>query len=202
VKRLIERVLLDHGCSGKNTIVAGGEQGADPHEQGHGPLLARRPIVIDIFPQHTRSGYWGDLTRTVVRGAAGHELRRMYAAVRAAQAAALAKIRAGARCSAVHKAAAEELAGRGFETGARNGRPAGFIHSTGHGVGLAIHEAPSVSRFGGRLEAGNVITVEPGLYYPGLGGIRIEDTVEVTKTGWRYVVPCEKRFEILDGTRQ
>lgn len=202
VKRLIECVLLDHGCLGRNTIVAGGEQGADPHEQGHGPLRAHRPIVIDIFPQHMRSGYWGDLTRTVVRGAAGHELRRMYAAVRAAQAAALAKIRAGARCSAVHGAAANELAGRGFETGTRNGRPAGFIHGTGHGVGLAIHEAPSVSPSGGRLAAGHVITVEPGLYYPGMGGIRIEDTVEVTRDGWRYVVPCEKRFELFDGARQ
>ena len=196
VKRLIEGVLLDHGCFSKDTIVAGGELGADPHQQGCGPLPAKRPIVIDIFPQHMRSGYWGDLTRTVVRGEAGHELRRMYAAVRAAQAAALSKIRPGASCSAVHGAAAAELLRRGYETETRDGLPAGFIHGTGHGVGLAIHEAPSVSSAGGRLRAGHVITVEPGLYYPGIGGIRIEDTVVVTGHGWQYLVPCEKRFEI------
>ena len=196
VKLRIQSVLLEHGCFGRDTIVAGGEQAVDPHEQGHGPLRAYRPIVIDIFPQHMRTGYWGDLTRTVVWGTASPEQRRMYLAVRAAQATALARIRPGVRCSTVHKAAAEELARRGFKTDVRGGRPAGFIHGTGHGVGLAIHEAPSVSMSNTRLRAGHVITVEPGLYYPGIGGMRIEDTVVVTRNGWQYLVPCEKRFEI------
>ena len=72
----------------------------------------------------------------------------------------------------------------------------GFIHGTGHGVGLAIHEPPWVSRAEGRLRSGNVITVEPGLYYPGVGGVRIEDTVVVTTGGWRYLAPCERKFEV------
>jgi Xaa-Pro aminopeptidase len=77
-----------------------------------------------------------------------------------------------------------------------DGRGTGFIHSTGHGVGLSIHEAPSISTAEGRLKTGNVITIEPGLYYPGVGGVRIEDTIVVTPTGWRYLVPCEKKFEV------
>jgi Xaa-Pro aminopeptidase len=72
----------------------------------------------------------------------------------------------------------------------------GFIHGTGHGVGLAIHEAPSLTAAPGRLRAGHVVTVEPGLYDPKAGGVRIEDTVVVTKTGWRYLAPCEKRLEV------
>lgn len=196
VRREIARALFEQDCFCAEIIVAGGAQAVDPHEQGSGPLRAHEPIVIDIFPQHLVHGYWGDLTRTVVRGQASPALRRMYAAVRAAQGAALARLRAGVRASAVHGAAAAEMKRRGFQTESRNGRPVGFIHGTGHGVGLAVHERPSVSVNADRLQSGNVVTIEPGLYYPDLGGIRIEDTVVVTAGGWRYLVPCEKRFEI------
>ena len=198
VRLEIQRVLLARDCSGQDQIVACGETSADPHAIGEGPLRAHEPIVIDIFPRHQRHGYWGDLTRTVVRGTASAKLRRQYAAVRAAQRAALAAVRPGVSCARVHAAACHEFKRRGFETGFTAGRPHGFIHGTGHGVGLAIHEAPSVANVEGRLRAGNVITVEPGLYYLGVGGIRIEDMIVVTRTGWRYLVPCEKRFELLD----
>ncbi len=197
VRRAIERVLLEHDCAGHDIIVACGEHAADPHAVGEGPLLANRPIVLDIFPQHQRHGYWGDLTRTVVRGRAGPELRRIYQAVRAAQLAALAAIRPGVRGKTVHACAVRVFEERGFRTGVREGRGFGFIHGTGHGVGLAIHEGPTLgptSDF--RLCAGHVVTVEPGLYYPELGGVRIEDTVVVTAQGWRHLVPCEKRFEL------
>ena len=196
VRRTISRVLFEHNCTGKETIVAAGMQGADPHETGSGPLPAHEPIVMDIFPQHMEHGYWGDLTRTVVRGKPGTAVRRMYSAVKAAHAAALSHVRAGVNTGTVHRAARSELDRRGFATERRDGRPVGFIHSTGHGVGLAIHEAPSVAPAGGRLRSGHVITIEPGLYYPELGGIRVEDTVVVTPHGWRYLVPCEKRFEV------
>jgi Xaa-Pro aminopeptidase len=196
VRATIMKVLFDHGCIGREIIVAGGAQGADPHEMGEGPLRAHEAIVIDIFPQHQGSGYWGDITRTVVKGAPSRELRRMYQAVRAAQTAALETVRAGVRAATVHAAAAAELERRGFRTERRGGIGVGFIHSTGHGVGLAIHEGPSVSPSGGRLRAGHVITIEPGLYYPELGGVRIEDTIVVTRTGWRYLVPCEKKFQV------
>ncbi|MBN1672202.1 MAG: aminopeptidase P family protein [Kiritimatiellae bacterium] len=196
VRRAIHRALLDQNCAGRDTIVAGGRQAADPHETGSGVLRANEAIVIDIFPRHIGHGYWGDLTRTVVKGEPAPALRRMYAAVRAAQQAALARIRPGVKTASVHRCAVEEFRKRGFKTEVSDGRPAGFIHSTGHGVGLAIHEGPGVGPGPGRLRSGHVITVEPGLYYPEIGGIRIEDTVVVTPRGWRYLAPCEKKFEL------
>jgi len=195
VQRRIAAVLLDHDCFCAGTIVACGGQAADPHERGHGPLEAHTPIVIDIFPQHMKHGYWGDITRTVLKGRASAPLKRMYAAVRAAQLAALKRVRAGASCLSVHRAAGEVFQRRGFETRREADRAVGFIHSTGHGVGLAIHEAPSLGASRARLRAGDVVTVEPGLYYREFGGIRIEDTVVVTPQGWRYLAPCEKHFE-------
>jgi Xaa-Pro aminopeptidase len=196
VRRTIMRTLLDHSCLGKETIVACAEHSIDPHDVGSGPLRAHEPIVIDIFPQHTGHNYWGDLTRTVVKGSPSPALRRMYQAVRAAQSAALSRLRPGVRCRTVHNAAVRELERRGYETRRIDGKPAGFIHSTGHGLGLAIHEAPRLALSDVRLRRGHVVTVEPGLYYPGIGGIRIEDTVVVTAQGWKYLVPCEKRFEV------
>jgi Xaa-Pro aminopeptidase len=196
IQRLVATVLLQHDCLGRDTIVAGGAHAADPHDTGSGPLRAGEGIVLDIFPQHLGHGYWGDLSRTVVRGPAPERLRRMYSAVRAAQQAALNVIRPGVRCARVHRAAVEVFERSGFKTGVDQGRGYGFIHGTGHGVGLAIHEAPSVGLGEGRLRAGHVITVEPGLYYPDFGGVRIEDTVVVTRDGWRYLVPCEKRLEL------
>jgi Xaa-Pro aminopeptidase len=196
VKQVITRILLEHDCLSPDTIVAGGVQAADPHEKGDGPLRAHEAIVIDIFPRHQEHGYWGDLTRTVVKGTPAPALRRMYQAVRAAQAAALSAVRAGVKAATVHAAAADVFTQRGFRTERRADRGVGFIHSTGHGVGLAIHEAPSVGPGGTRLRSGNVITIEPGLYYPEIGGVRLEDTIVVTPQGWRYLVPCEKRFQV------
>lgn len=194
VQRRIAEVLLRQDCHSGDTIVAGGVQGADPHERGHGPLKAHEPIVIDIFPRHQRHGYWGDITRTVVKGFPSKELRRMYGAVKAAQVAALKTIGAGASGKRAHQAAVHVFERAGFKTERREDGFTGFIHSTGHGVGLAIHEAPSLGGVDCRLREGDVVTVEPGLYYPEYGGIRIEDTVVVTRDGWRYLAPCEKRF--------
>ncbi|MFA7256972.1 MAG: Xaa-Pro peptidase family protein [Kiritimatiellales bacterium] len=197
VRATICHTLLDRECIATETIVACGPHSADPHERGTGPLRAGQPIVLDIFPRSGKTGYWGDITRTVCRGPAPAELKKMYNAVKAAQAAALKTVKAGAWTDNVHAAAIAELDRRGYKTGIINGRPQGFIHGTGHGVGLEIHEAPRVSSaVHKKLRAGNIITIEPGLYYPELGGIRIEDTVAVTKTGYRMLAPCPKRFEV------
>ncbi len=195
VRAQVQRTLLQRNCLAKEIIVAGGRQGADPHESGHGPLRAGEAIVLDIFPQNLRHGYWGDITRTVVRGAPPPRLRAMYAAVRAAQALALRLVKPGVRAGAIHEAVVAEFARRGFAATQMNGQPAGFIHGTGHGVGLEIHEAPAV---GGdtRLRPGHVVTIEPGLYYPDLGGVRIEDTVVVTKTGRRILAALPKTFRV------
>ena len=196
VRRLIHKVLIDRDCSACETIVAGGVQAADPNERGHGPLVAGQSIIIDIFPRCAATGYWGDLTRTVCRGPASPELKKLYNAVRAAQSAALRMIRPGVCADDVHAAARDVFEQRGYTTRKERGRHEGFIHGTGHGVGLEIHERPRIGGSGERLEAGHVVTVEPGLYYAGLGGIRIEDTIVVTEKGWRYLAACEKKFEL------
>lgn len=197
LRRRINRLLLDAGCLGGEPIVACGPRSSGPHWIGFGPLLAGQPIVLDIFPRHLETGYWGDLTRTVAKGYASPELARMHRAVRRVQAAALRRVRAGIRGSAIHDEAAKAFAGMGFprRTGA-DGVPEGFIHGTGHGVGLEVHEAPSLSAKGDVLRAGNVVTVEPGLYYKDIGGVRIEDTVVVTRTGCELLATCPKGLVI------
>ena len=188
--------LLRQGCQPGDIIAACGEQAVNPHARGAGPLQAGQPIVMDIFPRHQTTGYWGDLTRTVVKGRAAPALRRALRAVDAAQKAALGRIKAGVAVATVHRAAEAVFKQWGYTTNLGGHAPSGFIHSTGHGVGLEIHEAPTLAAAPGRLKAGQVVTVEPGLYYPGLGGIRREDTILVTRTGWRYLAPCQAPREV------
>lgn len=197
LRRRINRVLMDHDCVGGEPIVACGPRSSQPHWIGAGPLLAGQPIVLDIFPRHQEHGYWGDLTRTVAKGYASPALARMHRAVRRAQESALASVRAGVRGATVHAGVCSAFERMGFKDRVgEDGVPEGYIHSTGHGVGLEIHEAPGLSRMGGPLRAGHVVTVEPGLYYKGIGGVRIEDTVVVTRGGCEILCPCPKSLII------
>ncbi len=196
VRQVINRILLDENCSGGEPIVAGGPLSANPHWIGHGPLKAGEPIVMDIFPQSLETGYWGDLTRTVVKGAPSPALVRMYQAVKKAQAEALASVRAGVRGVSIHQGVIDRFTELGFESSVTKGVPEGFIHGTGHGVGLEIHEAPSLGFGGAILRVGQVVTIEPGLYYAEVGGIRIEDTVVVTREGFEFLATCPKQLTI------
>jgi Xaa-Pro aminopeptidase len=197
VRERIVAAAMRHGCLASHTIVACGEQGCDPHEEGHGPLRAHQPIILDIFPRSQSSGYWGDITRTIVKGKAGEPIQALYAAVLAGQSMALGQIRVGARGDAIHQAILDEFEVRGFQTGAQNGRMQGFFHGTGHGVGLEIHEPPRLSPRGrAPLRAGHVVTVEPGLYYSGLGGVRLEDLIVVSETGFRNLTRFPKFLEV------
>jgi len=196
IRHVIDEVLLSYDCVGTGTIVACGRRSADPHEHGQGPLRAGKPIVIDIFPKHRGHGYWGDITRTVVRGKASPELWQMFNAVKDAQLAAIRRVRAGVSVKKIHGVVIRTFDAHGFMTHMKNGKAEGFIHSTGHGVGLDIHEPPAVSASDNILRAGNVITIEPGLYYERWGGVRIEDTILVTRTGHVLLARASKRFEV------
>ncbi len=192
VRQRIHRALLEHDCIARHTIVAGGEQAIDPHQDGHGPLPAHQPIIIDIFPQHSSTGYFGDLTRTVVRGTITDAVQRLYDTVAAAQALVLQGLGPGADGHTLHTRVVDHFENAGYETGQSDGRMQGYFHSTGHGVGLEIHEAPSLSRRNCVLEPGHVLTVERGLYYLGIGGVRIEDLVVVDAEGCRNLTTLPK----------
>jgi Xaa-Pro aminopeptidase len=181
LKFAIEVACLEAGAVSTGTIVAGGDQACDPHERGSGPLRPNQLIIIDIFPRVTATGYHGDMTRTFLRGRASDPQRALVAAVRSAQLVALKTIRAGVNGRDVHRKVVETFTARGFETKHTPKGSVGFFHGTGHGLGLAIHELPRVSgSIDYTLRRNSVVTVEPGLYYPGLGGCRIEDVVQVT----------------------
>ena len=190
----IDSAILRAGGVPTNTIVAGGDQACDPHERGFGPLQGNSLIILDIFPRDAKTGYWGDMTRTVVRGRASEQQRKLWEAVKAGQALALKRIKAGVDGMSIHKAITELFDRRGFPTEVRNGRRVGFFHGTGHGLGLEIHEYPRLQKV--TLKAGQCLTVEPGLYYPGIGGARIEDVVIVEKDGCRILSKFPKQLEI------
>lgn len=197
LRAIIDTAILQAGGNTTHTIVAGGRQASDPHQRGQGELRADEPIVIDIFPRSQRTGYFGDVTRTVVRGRASDFTRSMYDAVVRAQSTAFQHLRPGARGADVHRATEQSLAASGFKTSRRNGRMHGFFHATGHGVGLEVHEPPRLNRRStDTLRTGNVVTVEPGLYYPEVGGVRLEDVVLVTRNAPRNLTKFEKQLEI------
>jgi Xaa-Pro aminopeptidase len=184
VKVEIERTLLEHGCGLDDTIVACGSDAADPHDRGSGPLRAGEPVVVDVFPRSKTTGYHADTTRTWVRGEPDETLAEWHRLTDEAREAALAAVEPGATGAAVHDAACDVYEDAGLPTlRADPAAETGFIHSTGHGVGLAVHELPRVAPDGDELEPGNVVTVEPGLYDPAVGGVRVEDIVVVREDG-------------------
>jgi Xaa-Pro aminopeptidase len=196
VQGVINATIAGLGGVASQTIVACGNQGCDPHETGHGPLRAHQPIIIDIFPRDTDTGYWGDITRTVVRGRASERVRAMYAVVWKAQKLAFEKLRDGVNGKDVHEAIQKLFRENGFVTGRRNGRMQGFFHGTGHGLGLEIHERPRVSAVSDKLRAGHVVTVEPGLYYWGVGGVRLEDVAVIGARGAKNLTRFPKFLEV------
>jgi Xaa-Pro aminopeptidase len=198
IKKLINVALMERDCVAQHTIVAGGEQACDPHNEGSGPLPADRSIIFDVFPRHSHSRYFADMSRTVVKGRPSPELKKLYQIVKDAQEEAIGKVRDGADGAKIHQGICDRFEAAGYKTGLVNGRMQGYFHGTGHGVGLDIHEAPRISRTGSLLQEGHVVTVEPGLYYPGLGAVRIEDMVLVTRDGCRNLTKFPKTFE-LDG---
>ncbi len=179
-----------------HTIVAPGPEGADPHNAGSGPILTDSPVIIDIFPRVGATGYFGDLTRTVMKGKAPELVRRAFKAVMEARDHAKTLIRPGVNGQEVHQAVTERLVDHGFETDGQAKTPYGFFHGTGHGLGLEIHEAPRISTVDSILTSGHVVTVEPGLYYAQWGGVRLEDVVVVTESGCETLTSIATFLEV------
>jgi Xaa-Pro aminopeptidase len=188
--------LLENGFIAQHTIVSCGEDTASPHTEGSGPLRAHVPIIIDLFPRSIHSRYFADITRTVVRGSASPEVKGMYEAVFSAQEVAVSLIKDGVSGKEVHEAVLHHFKSLGYESGEIEGRMQGFFHGTGHGVGLDIHEPPRISKKLDTLHTGNIVTVEPGLYYSGKGGVRLEDMVVVQKEGVMNLTISPKILEV------
>jgi Xaa-Pro aminopeptidase len=196
-------LLGEIGYACPDMIIAGSPGSAMPHFRGEGQIRAGEPVIIDIFPTGRQSHYNGDLTRTVVVGEPSEEVRRMHTATLQALDAAIESIRAGVPAGDIHNTACEVLVDRGFGTTTSGYEgPDGVAkmnHSLGHGVGLEVHEEPAVRRPNREpLEAGDVITVEPGLYLMGMGGVRIEDTGMVTASGFENFTTITRSLDPKD----
>jgi Xaa-Pro aminopeptidase len=198
LRAIIETAIVQAGGQIFQTIVAGGRQGCDPHNVGRGPLRANEPIILDIFPRSQKTGYFGDITRTVVRGRASDAIREAYQCVHQAQDAAMREMKHGTSCRQVHERVQDHFRKHGYKTArSRNGHT-GFFHGTGHGIGLDLHEAPNIGprsteTIGNRM----AVTVEPGLYYPEMGGgVRLEDVVVIQNGRPKNLTKFEKVLEI------
>ena len=194
LKSAIGCSLINDACTSEEVIASSSDDSALPHLTGSGPVKANSAIVFDVFPQSIASRYHADMSRTVLRGDAPSELSDMYSAVQEAQNLAVEMLRPGISGAEVHLAVADHFEQSGFQTDLDNGQ--GFIHSTGHGLGLEVHELPFLSKRGELLEKGNVVTVEPGLYYPGIGGVRLEDVAVITHNGHRTITQFPKEFVV------
>jgi Xaa-Pro aminopeptidase len=195
VRGMINSIIAGLGGNASRTIVACGNQACDPHEEGHGPLRAHVPIIVDIFPRDS-TGYWGDITRTFVRGRASDFVKKLYATVLDAQKIVFDSLRDGANGREIHDSVVQFFAKNGYKTGKIRGRMAGFFHGTGHGLGLDIHELPRIGAVKSVLRAGNVVTVEPALYYWGRGAVRLEDVAVVGEKSARNLTRYPKILEI------
>ena len=191
IKRVIEGVFADHDVEASEMIVSHGPQTAVGHDMGSGQIRPNEPIVFDLFPRDKQTGCYADMTRTYVVGEPSEEVKEWYGLVKDALDRSTAAVKPGANGRKLFELVCNIFQQAGYKT-ALNKEPGevledGFIHSLGHGVGLEVHELPSMSRTGHDLVPGDVITIEPGLYRSGYGGLRLEDLVLVTKNGYEVI---------------
>ncbi len=196
IRKLVDVELVKKGCFAKNTIVSCGEQSCEPHNMGSGPLRVSESIIFDVFPKDEQTGYYADISRTIVKGRASTPLKKMYKAVASAQKLVFTLAKNGAKGNVIHRHVMKHLRILGFKTGKIKGKMKGFFHGTGHGVGLDVHETPRISKAKYTLRTGNIVTVEPGLYYPGIGGVRLEDMILITDEGCTNLTKLPKVLEV------
>jgi Xaa-Pro aminopeptidase len=191
IKRVIEDVFADHDVEGSDMIVSHGPQTAVGHDSGSGQIAPNEPIVFDLFPRDKATGCYSDMTRTYVVGEPSDEVKEWYELVKQALESSTAGVKPGVNGTALFREVCDHFQRAGYKT-LLNKEPGevlqdGFFHSLGHGVGLEVHELPYIGRSGQDLVPGDVITIEPGLYRPGYGGVRLEDIVVVTDDGHEVV---------------
>ena len=191
IKRVIEGVFADHDVEGSEMIVSHGPQTAVGHDMGSGQIRANEPIVFDLFPKDKQTGCYADMTRTYVVGEPSDEVKEWHRLVKEALDRSTAEVKPGANGRSLFEMVCEIFQTAGYKT-VLNKQPGevledGFFHGLGHGVGLEVHELPSMSRTGHDLVPGDVVTIEPGLYRSGYGGLRLEDLVLVTKDGYEVI---------------
>jgi Xaa-Pro aminopeptidase len=185
LKRVIEDVFADHDVEAGSMIVSHGPQTAVGHDMGSGQIHADEPVVFDLFPKDKQTGCYADMTRTYVVGEPSDEVKEWYRLVKDALDRSTAEVKPGANGRKLYELVCDIFQNAGYKT-QLNKKPGevledGFFHGLGHGVGLEVHEGPSLGRIGHDLIPGDVITVEPGLYRAGYGGLRLEDLVLVTE---------------------
>jgi Xaa-Pro aminopeptidase len=187
LKRVVENAFGEHGVSAEEFILSHGAQTAIGHEMGHGPIAPNEPILFDLFPRDRETGCYSDMTRVYVVGEPSDEIREFHRLAKQALDEAIAATRPGVNGRALMERTCELFHEHGYKTqlNKQDGEVLedGFFHSLGHGVGLEVHERPWMGRTGDDLVPGDVITIEPGLYRGGYGGVRLEDIVLVTEDG-------------------
>jgi len=191
IKRVIEDVFADHEVEGSDMIVSHGSQTAVGHNMGSGQIAPNEPIVFDLFPRDKATGCYSDMTRTYVVGEPSDEVKEWYALVKRALETSTAGVKPGVNGRTLFEQVCDQFQEAGYKTQLSK-EPGevledGFFHSLGHGVGLEVHELPSMGRSGQDLVPGDVITIEPGLYRSGYGGLRLEDIVLVTDDGYDVI---------------
>lgn len=201
IKSFFGQKLLENGClPEEDIIVACGPKSSDPHYLGEpeDKLKADQPIILDIYPRNMQNRYWTDMTRTIVKGKASKNVKQMFDAVFEAKGTSLDAIKAGAIGSQVYDVCCDVLNKRGYETTKGGNKvTVGMIHSLGHGVGLQIHESPRIGEFSNfPLGEHVVVTIEPGVYDANVGGVRLEDIIELTKSGYNNLTKMETFLEV------
>jgi Xaa-Pro aminopeptidase len=201
LKERIQATFLAHGALAEEMIVSHGPQTAVGHDMGSGPIGSDDVLVLDLFPVDLESACYADLTRTLVVGEMPGEIREWHELCRETLEQAVSQVRAGVNGGELHRAASELIAERGFPTQLtkREGEVLqdGFYHALGHGVGLEVHESPALGMIGEELVAGDVITIEPGIYKQGFGGVRVEDLLLVTEGGCERLTDCPYELEVV-----
>jgi Xaa-Pro aminopeptidase len=188
IKAAMGEAFVRHGTTADDFIVAPGAQGAVGHDMGSGPVRAGVPIVIDVWPRDNESFCFADMTRTFVVGEIPEDIREWHSLCKQALDRALGEIKDGVDGRAIFDGTCEifEAAGERTQRTKEPGKPLdeGFFHGLGHGVGLEVHEPPGMGRASEKeLRTGDVVTIEPGCYRQGYGGVRLEDLVLVTENG-------------------